>query len=240
MKTLPVENKNEKIVGYYSALILSLITLVTFGFAITAVPSSGAFCLDNCFDYPYLNTLQKFPKDYYWMFIAIFQIFVYLVFVVSVHTNALLHKKIFSQIALTFSIISGIVLLICYFIQFSVVPASLMNGETQGIALLTQYNPHGIFMAMEELGYIAMSFSFLFLALVFGKKSKVERAIRLIFKVAFVLAFAAFVFITLEHGIVRKDRFEIIVISINWLVLAINGVLVGVVFKRSLLPSKKG
>ena len=37
-----------------------------------------------------------------------------------------------------------------------------MNGETDGIALLTQYNGHGIFIAMEELGYITMSISFLF------------------------------------------------------------------------------
>jgi hypothetical protein len=239
MKNLPVENKNEKIVGYYSSILLSIITLVTFGFAITAVPVSGAFCTGNCIEYPYFNSLQQFPKDYYWMFISCIQLLVYLVFVVSVHAHAPANKKIFTQLALSFSIITGMVLLTCYFIQFSVVPASLMNGETHGIALLTQYNPHGVFIAMEELGYILMSISFLFLAFAFGKKSKVERSIRLIFKVAIVLAIAAFVIITIEHGIVRKDRFEIIIISINWLVLLINGILVSVVFKRSLMPSKK-
>jgi hypothetical protein len=41
---------------------------------------------------------------------------------------------------------------------------SLMNGQAQGIALLTQYNPYGVFIVLEELGYLLMSLSFLFLA----------------------------------------------------------------------------
>lgn len=34
-----------------------------------------------------------------------------------------------------------------------------MHGETEGITLLTQYNAHGIFIALEELGYLLMSLS---------------------------------------------------------------------------------
>jgi hypothetical protein len=29
-----------------------------------------------------------------------------------------------------------------------------MNGETDGLSILTQYNPHGIFIALEEIGYL--------------------------------------------------------------------------------------
>ena len=52
-----------------------------------------------------------------------------------------------------------------YFVQFSMVPVSLMNGQSEGIALLTQYNPYGVFIVLEELGYLLMSLSFVFLAL---------------------------------------------------------------------------
>jgi hypothetical protein len=57
------------------------------------------------------------------------------------------------------------VLLGGYFVQFSMVPVSLMNGQSEGIALLTQYNPYGVFIVLEELGYLLMSLSFVFLAL---------------------------------------------------------------------------
>jgi hypothetical protein len=43
-----------------------------------------------------------------------------------------------------------------YYIQFSVIPMSLINRETERIPLLIRYNPHGIFLAMEELGYLVM------------------------------------------------------------------------------------
>ena len=78
-------------------------------------------------------------------------------------------------------------LLVDYFVQFSVVPASLMSGETEGITMLTQYNPHEIFIALEELGYIMMSLSFLFVAPVLADKTRLETLIRRIFVVAFLL-----------------------------------------------------
>jgi hypothetical protein len=51
-------------VGLYSSILTVAMTLVTFGLAITAVPNSGAGCLENCFEYPYLDTLSEFPGDY--------------------------------------------------------------------------------------------------------------------------------------------------------------------------------
>ncbi len=35
-----------------------------------------------------------------------------------------------------------------------------MKGEKEGISLLTQFNPHGIFIALKEVGYLLMSLSF--------------------------------------------------------------------------------
>jgi hypothetical protein len=88
--------------------------------------------------------------------------------------------------------------------QFSVIPASLINGETEGIALLTQYNPHGVFIALEELGYFMMSFSFLFIAPVFANNNRIEKSIRWIFIMAFIITIVAFVSVTIKHGIVSE------------------------------------
>lgn len=52
-------------VGMYSAISMALMTLITFGVAITALPNSGSGCQENCFEYPYLDTLGEYPLDYW-------------------------------------------------------------------------------------------------------------------------------------------------------------------------------
>src|SRR5215212_2397616 len=144
-------------VGLYSAILTVVTTSITFSLAITAIPNSGAGCRENCFEYPYVNTLSEFPRDYLWMPFAMLLVVVYVILMVSIHTYAAQHKKVYSHIGLSFALIAAGILLSDYFVQFSVVPVSLMNQETDGIALLNQSNPHGIFIVLEELGYLLMS-----------------------------------------------------------------------------------
>ena len=125
-------------VGLYSSILTVVMTLVTSGLAITAVPNSGAGCLENCFEYPYLNTLSEFPGDYLWMLPAMILVVLYVILVSSIHAHASQQKKVYSQIGLSFALIAAGVLLGDYYVQFSVVPISLMNGQAEGIALLTQ------------------------------------------------------------------------------------------------------
>lgn len=124
-------------VGLYSAVLTAIITVGTFSLAIIAIPNSGAGCQENCFEYPYLRTLSQFPGDYLWMPPAMLLLVVYVVLIVSIHAYAAQHRKIYGQIGLSFALIAAGILLSNYFIQFSVVPISLMYGETEGIALLT-------------------------------------------------------------------------------------------------------
>jgi hypothetical protein len=77
-----------------------------------------------------------------------------------------------------------------------------------------------------------MSLSFLFIAPVFAEKNLLERFIRWIFILAFIFTLLSFVFILAKYGMFRDYRFEIVVISIEWLALIINGILTALVFKR--------
>jgi hypothetical protein len=224
-------------VGLYSAILTALTTLVTFSLAIIAIPNSGAGCRENCFEYPYVNTLSEFPRDYLWMPPAMLLVVFYVILVVSIHAYAAQHKSIYSQIGLSFALIAAGILLSDYFIQFSVVPVSLMNQETEGIALLTQYNAHGIFIVLEELGYLLMSLSFLFLAPVFANRDRLASVVRWVFIAGFVLTMVFLVVLSVIHGLDRMDRFEVAVISIDWLVLVLNGVLLSVLFRRQLKMS---
>lgn len=88
------------------------------------------------------------------MITAMMLIVTYVVFMTSLHYIANKERKIFGQISIIFTIISAAILLTDYYIQIAVVPVCLTNNEIEGITLITQYNPHGIFIALEELGYI--------------------------------------------------------------------------------------
>lgn len=226
-------------VGLYSSVLTVLLTLVTFGFAITAIPISGANCREGCIEYPYLNTVAQFPKDYVWMIPAIILMLIYLIWMVSMHAFAAPSQKIFGQIGLSFALMSALILISDYFIQFSVVPISLMSGETEGITLLTQYNAHGIFIVLEELGYLLMSLSFVFIAPVFSNNNRLENSVRWVFLIGFALALVALAIFSGMYGLDRQDRFEVTIISIDWLVLIVNGILLSVVFKKQLKEDSK-
>ena len=219
-------------VGMYSAILTAVTTVVTFGLAITAIPNAGAGCQVHCVEYPYLDTLSEFPRDYLWMPPAVVLVVLYVVLVSSIHAHASPQKKVYAQIGLSFALIAAAVLLGDYFVQFSVVPVSLMNGQTEGIALLTQYNPYGVFIVLEELGYLLMALSFLFLAPVFVGGGRLAPAIRWVFVGGFVLIVVFLVALSAVYGLQRMDRFEIAAISIDWLVLLINGALLGLLFRR--------
>ena len=219
-------------VGFYSAIATVFLTFVTFGFAMMAIPISGANCSGDCAKYPYLDTLAQYPKDFLWMPLAILMILAYVVLMVSIHTSAPGHKKIFSQIGLAFALIATAILISDYFIQFSTIPMSLVNNETDGLAMLIQYNPHGVFIALEELGYLMMSLSFLFMASVFATKERVVVPIRWIFISSFILVIVSLIAISINFGLDRLDRFEVVAISVDWLVLIVNGVLLGILFRR--------
>jgi hypothetical protein len=115
---------------------------------------------------------------------------------------------------------------------------SLMNNETDGLAMLIQYNPHGVFIALEELGYLIMSLSFLCMGPVFVTRDRVTAAIRWIFIIGFVLVIGSLIMISINFGLDRLDRFEVIVISVNWLVLIVNGVLLSLLFRKQLKTKK--
>jgi len=233
-------NKNVLRFGYYSSILLAVFTFIAFGLGMMAVPPAGPYCPGDCFGYPYLDSLSHFPKDYYWMYFAVFQIIIYVVFMISVHFIAPPDKKINSFTGVSFGLIAAVVLLSDYFVQFAVVPISLIKGEEEGIALLTQYNGHGTFIALEELGYVMMSLSFLFIAAVFSRQSGLGRILRWILIIPILLIILFFIFYSIRYGIDRSYRFEVAAIGVNWFALIIVGILAAIVFKRKLKKENGG
>ena len=229
-------NNNQHVLrlGFYSAVLLTVFTLISFVLGMMAVPPAGPYCPGDCMEYPYLNSLDHYPHDYYWMYVSVFQLMIYLVFMISVYFAAPPEKKIYGFIGVSLAIITVMVLLADYFVQFTVVPVSLMKGETDGIALLTQYNGNGLFIALEELGYIMMGLSFLCMAPLFSKANKLELSLRWILALPVLLILLFFLYYAFRYGMERSYRFEVAAIGVDWMALIVVGILAALFFKNKL------
>lgn len=215
----------------YLSAAMAAITAVTFGLALLAVPISGANCPGDCIDYPYLGTADRYPRDYLWMYPAIALVVVYLMFAVSLGAMAPRSRRLFGHLAVALAIPSTTVLASTYFVQTSVVPSSVAAGENEGITLLTQYNPHGVFIALEEIGYLLMTASFVFMAPLVTGTGKKARAVRVIFVGAFAVTVLAVAAYSIAYGLDRQDRFEVVAITVSWLVLITNGILLALILR---------
>jgi hypothetical protein len=214
------------------ALGVSIITIITFSIALLAVPISGPFCFGDCIEYPYVDDIiNQYPHDYFWMFPAILLTLFYLALIITLHHITSSEKRIYSLLAVSLAILSTGILAVNYFVQVSIIQPSLLNGETEGIALFTQYNPHGLFIALEEIGYIIMSISFLAIAPVFSKNNRLGKAIKTTLFLAFGLSALSLIYVIIRYGLKREYIFEVYIITINWLCLIFVGFLLFRFFK---------
>jgi hypothetical protein len=216
--------------GFWTA-ILTVVVVAVFAVAGIATPArSGPFCVTACVAYPYVDVAQFIPGDYLWLLPGILLAPTFVVLMACIDAHAAEPKKLYSRIGLSFALVYAVVILVDYFLELAVVLPSLQAGETEGLSLFTQYDPHGLFIALESLGYLVMTVAFLFAAPVFAG-GRAERAIRGLFVLGFVLAALAFVGLAvLGHDLVA---FEVTVLMITWIVLFASGTLLGIVFRRA-------
>jgi hypothetical protein len=219
--------------GFWASLATGLSTLITFAIAIGTPPLSGPWCKADCYQYPFLDVASRFPRDYAWMFPAIVATLLFVAFVLAVQARARPERRLLGQLALVLAVMASLTIVGDYFVQLAVVQPSLLANEGDGISLLSQYNPHGLFIALEELGFLLMCVSLLVLALAMRKESRLEGAVRWVFGAGGVLSLASLGYFVAVHGHQRSYLFEIAVISIAWLTVIPGALMMTVVFRRA-------
>lgn len=98
---------------------------------------------------------------------------------VCVHYYATLAKRIWSHIALVYTVIYAGMALINYTTQLMSVQRALVSGETDGLSMLVFGNPHAIFWSLVS-AYVFMNVAMLFAAPVFSG-GRLERWINRLF-----------------------------------------------------------
>ncbi len=211
--------------GFWIGLATSALTVVTFVLAMTALPDDVP--------YPFMSQViaDQWPGDYLWMYPAMILMVLFVAMLVAIHEATPRARRAYSLLAVCVGVIAAAVLLITYYIQVTVMQPSLERGQLDGWAMLTMYNPNGVFLALEELGYLLMSVALLCLAPVFVGARQLERSLHWLFSGGFVLSIGAFLVVFVQRGIDRGAVFEIIVISIVWLTLIVGGILAALWFR---------
>jgi hypothetical protein len=228
--------------GFWTSILTAIAAVAALGIAATTAPArSGPNCqplvdmgvVESCVTYPYTDVVDYVPIEYIWMYPALLLALLFVVQVICIHHYAAVDKKVFSQTAMSFAVVAAAVHAINYFIQLVVVQPSLLKGEHEGLALFSQYNPHGIFIALEELGYLMMGIAFFFVAVVFVRRNGLERAIRFTLIAGAVVAVGGLVLLALLYGSDLEYRYEVLSLAFDWIILIVSGVLLSVFFKRA-------
>jgi hypothetical protein len=151
---------------------------------------------------------------------------VFLALMVSIHYYARADRKIWSQLGLAFATIYAVMASINYIIQLTVVRLSILNKETDGLAMLVMGNPHSIFWALAS-AYVFMNLAMLFAAPVF-QGGKLERWIRWLF-----LANGASAVVTIFGVMVDSPAIYLLGSLVPWcVVFSAATILLAVMFKR--------
>ncbi|MBN1538439.1 MAG: hypothetical protein JW908_17015 [Anaerolineales bacterium] len=227
--------------GFWIAILTAVAAIAALGIAVTTAPArSGPNCpplvemgvVESCIEFPYTDVAAFVPIEYIWMYPAFMLALLFVVLVICIH-HVTTDRKLYSQIALSFAVIAAATHSINYFIQLAVIQPSLLLGEFEDLVLFSQYNPHGIFIALEALGYLMMGLSFLFVAIVFVGRDKLERAIRFVLITGSILAIGGLILLAALYGYELEYRYEVLAIMIDWITLIISGILLSVFFKRA-------
>ena len=217
--------------GFWVSTLTALITAGTFVVAVLTPPKSGPFCVENCLGYPYTDFVAYIPRDFLWMYPALFVAPLFVVLLAAMHERALPGRRHFSRIAMAFGIMAATTLTADYFIQLRFVQPAVLKGELDGLAPWTQYNPHGVFIALEEAGYALMGAAFLFAGLALSTETRLVRTVRIIFLTGFASVTTAFVALSGMYGFDVEYRFEVAAITIDWTVLIVTGTLLAIALR---------
>jgi hypothetical protein len=219
----------------------ALLSMVSFAVAISTPPRSGPFCRSNCLVAPYRDAGRFVPRDYLWMYPTIVLVLATFVLFGFLYEQRVREpRRWLSGIGRSFAGVAVTVLLLAYGLQLLVLQPALLHGSNETLSVWTQYDPSGLFIALESIGYATMGLAFVFVgAALVRDGSELMRAGGRTLVAGGTLILVLLVVLA---GVYRSDlsyRFEVWSLLITWLVLAVTGVLLSLAFRRVDLPQRR-
>jgi hypothetical protein len=218
----------------WAAILTAFMAVVSLAIAVTTLPRSGPYCQSGCVGYPYTDVAALVPRDYLWMYPAVVLTLLVIVLVECIHHQMAPGRRLLSRIGVAFTIMGAAILVVDYASQLTFIQPALVLGETEDLSPWTQYNPHGIFIALENVGYVLLNIAFFFIGIAMLRMAtRLWRTAGWIFTVGGALTLALLVFYSTLYQVRMDYRFEVPAILVTWLVLMAAPVLLSIAFLRT-------
>jgi hypothetical protein len=211
-----------------------LAALALLAGVLTPTPGGGP-CNGACAAYPFADPalIRDFvPVSFFWMYPAIGMLLALVVCVASLGAIGQGVARLAPVLALAFTLIGTSVLVGEYAIQLAVVAPSLLHGEGAAVVALSLFNPHGAFVALEDVGYWTLGLAFLGIAATVKGANLAERVAHVVFLVGGILAVGALPVLVVVLGADLGYAYEIFVITVVDLALVVGGACVALAFGR--------
>ncbi|MEJ2550245.1 MAG: hypothetical protein P8Z34_06150 [Anaerolineales bacterium] len=150
-----------KKLGFWAAILAAIFSLLFAVLAIAYSPPDWAGIEAYAEGFDFLQMLNMIP--------VVLVTIAVIVVMACIHSIAPSSKKVFSLIAIAFSVVYATIISTNYYIQLFVVRLNLVSGNLEGLQLLAMPNLHSVFFALEALGYMFLSLATLFVLPVFGR-----------------------------------------------------------------------
>jgi hypothetical protein len=217
----------------WAAILTALLAVVSLAMAVTTLPRSGPYCQSGCVGYPYTDAAAYVPRDYLWMYPAIVLTLLAMALMECIHSHIPPSRALLSRIGVAFTIMGVAILVVDYASQLTFIQPALLLGETEGLSPWSQYNPHGIFIALENVGYVLLNLAFLFIGIAIVRMpTRLWRAAGWVFAGGGALTLVLLVFYSAFYRVRLDYRFEVTAIAITWLVLIVAPALLTIAFLR--------
>ncbi|MEJ2571102.1 MAG: hypothetical protein P8Z41_03125 [Anaerolineales bacterium] len=150
-----------KKLGFWAAILAAIFSLLFAVLAIAYSPPDWAGIEAYAEGFDFLQMLNMIP--------VVLVTIAVIVVMACIHSIAPSSKKVFSLIAIAFSVVYATIISTNYYVQLFVVRLNLVSGNLEGLQLLAMPNLHSVFFALEALGYMFLSLATLFVLPVFGR-----------------------------------------------------------------------
>lgn len=219
--------------GLVTAVTVVLAVVVSAALAVTTPPRSGPYCRSGCLTRPWTDAASFVPRDYWWMYPMLVLLLASVALAVTVHAMAAAERAMAGLTGALLGTAATALLVADYGIQLAVVQPALLAGEGGDLLLWSQYNPHGLFIALEDVGYAVWALAFVFLgSALAGRRRGAASGAGWTLVAGGVLTLLALVVYALSYRARLEYRFEVAAIAITWLTLGVAGVQLAVALRR--------
>lgn len=147
--------------GFWSSVLL-----VIFGIAFI-VSVVATYYVNHSFEW--WGGGEKAPLTFYVsLTLALLSVILLTMLMVSIHYYAPEEKKLFSHIAMVFTVIGVVLVSLNYYVQLTVVLKSFLADNTEGLQMFIYQNTASVMFAVDILGYFFIGLAMFFVAPVFG------------------------------------------------------------------------